>query len=106
MSARRQNCCPTAPSWGTKLFLRFLADSRQLQHLSLAPFNLHKARRVRRERLPSDDFFERAPQSSVPPHSAPQGRASEKHARHSGETSVFGREPYLVRPESDSSSNR
>src|ERR1700689_3493736 len=47
MSARRQNCCPTAPSWGTKLFLRFLADSRQLQHLSLAPFNLHKAR-VRR----------------------------------------------------------
>lgn len=29
------------------LFLRFRGDSRQLQHLSLTPFNLHKAR-VRR----------------------------------------------------------
>ena len=61
----------------TDLFLPLRADSRQLQHLSLAPVNLHKTR-VRRASAFSDRFFERAPQSSIPLHSDHQGRVSEK----------------------------
>ncbi len=53
--------------------------AEQLQHLSLALFNLHMALRPPRQRLPSDGFCERALQPSVPfCAAAHQGRASEK----------------------------
>jgi hypothetical protein len=59
-------------------FLRFRAHSRQLQYLSLAPFNLHKARVRRASGFLLTAFSNARPQSSVPLHSAHQRRASEK----------------------------
>src|SRR5580704_14204381 len=62
----------------TDLLLRFRADSRQLQHLFLAPFNLHKARVRRASGFLLTAFSNARPQTLAPPHTAHQGRASEK----------------------------
>jgi len=61
------------------LFLRFRADSRQLQHLSLAPFNLHMAR-VRRASGFLLTAFSNAPPNLLFPSTLPnQGAPPKKH---------------------------
>src|ERR1700728_142683 len=59
------------------LHLRFRADSGRLQHLCLTPFNLHKDR-VRRASGFLLTAFSNARPNLCSPHTAHQGRASEK----------------------------
>src|SRR5216683_4127641 len=60
------------------LHLRFRADSGPLQHLPLAPFNLHKDRVRRASGFLLTAFSNARPQTFAPLHTADQGRASEK----------------------------
>ena len=66
------------------LHLRFRADTRQLQHLCLTPFNLHKARVRRASGFLLTAFSNARPQTSAPLHTTDQGRASEKALASSG----------------------
>jgi len=50
-----------------------------------------------RQRLPSDGFFERAPQPSIPIHSVDQGRASEKALTSSGSYHQMTGHPHVER---------
>jgi hypothetical protein len=82
-----------SPTGTPSVTKRFRAASRQLHHLSLASFNLHKARVRRASGFLLTAFSNARPQSSVLLHTAHQGRASEKAlaslARNRRQATVF-----------------